>query len=70
MRISFDLDDTIICYQECVPREPPLRWYCRLVAGDEPLRLGARDLMHSLRARGLAAPPKANTDLKNGARTE
>ncbi len=52
MRISFDLDDTIICYQECVPHEPALPWYWRLVAGDEPLRLGARELMRGLQARG------------------
>ena len=52
MRISFDLDDTIICYQRDVPCEPRLPWYWRLLAGDEPLRLGARNLMRRLRDRG------------------
>ena len=52
MRISFDLDDTLICYQPGVPSEPALRWYLRLVAGDEPLRLGARALMRGLVDRG------------------
>ena len=42
MRISFDLDDTLICYQPHVPREPPPSWAWRLVIQDEPLRLGAR----------------------------
>lgn len=52
MRISFDLDDTIICYREGVPREPALPWYWRLVAGGEPLRLGAPTLLRGLRERG------------------
>src|SRR5262245_19530323 len=52
MRISFDLDDTLICYQQGVPREPPLPWYWRLLAGDEPLRLGSRNLMRDLSGRG------------------
>jgi hypothetical protein len=52
MRISFDLDDTLICYQPHVPREPGLPWYWRMLAGDEPLRLGARALMRRLRERG------------------
>ncbi len=52
MRISFDLDDTLICYQPYVPREPALPWYLRLVVDDEPLRLGARTLMQNLRERG------------------
>jgi hypothetical protein len=52
MRISFDLDDTLICYGTgtlCEPRPP---WYWRLVASAEPLRAGARSLMRELRARG------------------
>jgi hypothetical protein len=52
MRISFDLDDTLICYQSTVPRERPLPWYLRLFAVDEPLRLGARALLRGLRERG------------------
>ena len=52
MRISFDLDDTLICYGPCLPREPRLPWYKRLVAGDEPLRLGARSLMANLQEKG------------------
>lgn len=52
MRISFDLDDLLICYQPGVPREPncvPLflrSWF------EEPLRLGARELMRELNAQG------------------
>jgi hypothetical protein len=52
MRISFDLDDTLICYHPGVPREPHLPWYVRLVVGDEPLRLGARALLRGLHQRG------------------
>jgi hypothetical protein len=52
MRISFDLDDTLICYREGVPREPRLSWLRRLFVGDEPLRLGARVLMQNLADRG------------------
>jgi len=52
MRISFDLDDTIICYQSGVPCEPNRvprlfrHWF------PEPLRLGAVSLIRELRARG------------------
>ena len=52
MRISFDLDDTLICYRPEVPREPRLSWYLRLIGGDEPLRLGARTLLRKLQERG------------------
>ena len=52
MRISFDLDDTLICYQPGVPREPSLSWWWQLVAKDEPLRLGARELLRELIRRG------------------
>jgi hypothetical protein len=50
--ISFDLDDTLICYRAGVPQEPNhvpffLRWYL-----DEPLRLGARELMRELVTKG------------------
>jgi hypothetical protein len=52
MRISFDLDDTLICYQPGVPREPPLLWPWRWLVRDEPLRLGTRDLVKRLQSRG------------------
>jgi hypothetical protein len=50
--ISFDLDDTLICYHPATPREPgrvpwPLsRWF------REPLRAGTTDLMRLLTADG------------------
>ena len=52
MRISFDLDDTLICYGDgvaCEPRLPPL---VRVLLRDEPLRLGTKRLMTALRQRG------------------
>jgi hypothetical protein len=52
MRISFDLDDTLICYGTGTPCEPRPPWYWRFWASDEPLRLGARSLMQALRERG------------------
>lgn len=52
MRISFDLDDTLICYRPDVPCEPRLAWYLRAFAGDEPLRRGSRLLMRRLREWG------------------
>ena len=52
MRISFDLDDTLICYREGTRCEPRPLWYRRLFATREPLRLGAPSLMHALSARG------------------
>ncbi len=48
MKISFDLDDTLICYSPNVPREPervPLWWKWRQW---EPLRLGAVSLLGEL----------------------
>lgn len=48
MRISFDLDDTLICYSPDVPPEPssiPLWWRWR---EHEPLRLGAVSLLREL----------------------
>jgi hypothetical protein len=50
--ISFDLDDTLICYHPAAPREPvrvpwPLRRWFR-----EPLRAGTADLMRELLADG------------------
>lgn len=52
MRISFDLDDTLICYREGTPCEPRPPWYRRLLAPREPLRLGTCSLVRALRARG------------------
>jgi hypothetical protein len=52
MRISFDLDDTLVCYRADVPQEPRLSWFLRLFVHDEPLRLGAPELMRRLRQRG------------------
>jgi hypothetical protein len=50
--ISFDLDDTLICYHPATPREPvrvpwPLHPWFR-----EPLRAGTADLMRELLADG------------------
>jgi hypothetical protein len=52
MRISFDLDDTLICYQPGVAQEPRLPWHLRWLVHDEPLRRGARALMRHLHAVG------------------
>lgn len=52
MRVSFDLDDTLICYQPDVPREPNRvpwllrRWF------PEPLRLGTVGLINRLQVAG------------------
>jgi hypothetical protein len=48
MRISFDLDDTLICYQPGALNEPDrVRWWLRWLRG-EPLRLGAAALLAEL----------------------
>ena len=52
MRISFDLDDTLICYDEGIDCDPPLAWWTRVLIRDEPLRRGARDLTAELHKRG------------------
>jgi hypothetical protein len=52
MRISFDLDDTLICYGGVTPCEPAPAWYWRWVTTDEPLRLGARSLLRTLNEQG------------------
>lgn len=52
MRISFDLDDTLICYGEGTRCEPRLPWPLRWLVHDEPLRLGARGLLRELRRQG------------------
>jgi hypothetical protein len=52
VRISFDLDDTLICYREGTPCEPRPPWHRRLLAPREPLRLGTCSLVQTLSARG------------------
>ncbi len=52
MRISFDLDDTLICYGDGVPCEHRLPWLLRLFIHDEPLRGGTRYLLQELHNRG------------------
>lgn len=52
VRISFDLDDTLICLGESTPREPRPAWHRRLFAPREPLRLGTRFLFRSLERDG------------------
>ncbi len=47
MRISFDLDDTLIC-QPPTPAEPPLPTWQRWFGSSEPLRSGAVTLMRDL----------------------
>jgi len=55
MRISFDLDDTLICYATQVPRaRSRVPWWWKLLdaSRDEPLRLGAPELLRDLSASG------------------
>ncbi len=52
LRISFDLDDTLICYGDGAECEPRLPWLLRLLVRDEPLRRGARRLLRELNDRG------------------
>src|ERR1051326_2116064 len=52
MRVSFDLDDTLICYQTEVPREPCRKPYLLKPWFDEPLRQGAPTLMKELQRQG------------------
>jgi len=49
VRVSFDLDDTLIC-QSLTPTEPPLPSWRRW-RHPEPLRLGAASLIRGLRTR-------------------
>lgn len=50
MRISFDVDDTLVCYSG-TPTEQHLSWLWQWWY-PEPLRRGTRDLMHELRRQG------------------
>lgn len=52
MRISFDLDDLLICYQSYVPREPNRVPFFLRPWLEEPLRLGAMALLRELQAEG------------------
>ena len=52
MRISFDLDDTLICYGGDTACEPRLWWPWRLILRDEPLRAGTPRLTNILRDQG------------------
>ena len=52
MRISFDLDDTLICTDETIPRERRPAWFRRLLSPSEPMRQGAPALMSELRDLG------------------
>lgn len=49
MRVSFDIDDTLVCRTAPVPSEPS--WFAWLISG-EKLRLGTRSLLRQLRGRG------------------
>jgi hypothetical protein len=52
MRVSFDLDDTLICYQQGVPREPSRIPFFLKPWLNEPLRQGTRALITELKAQG------------------
>lgn len=52
MRISFDLDDTLICYQKEVPREPAKIPFFLKPWLNEPLRHGTHSLITELRRKG------------------
>ena len=53
MRLSFDLDDTLICYQPEVPREPNRVLFFLRPWINEPLREGTCELFQELRKRGV-----------------
>lgn len=50
MRVSFDLDRTIIPDAPELPCEPRIHWGLRMMFRDEPLRAGAVQLFRKLRA--------------------
>lgn len=52
MRISFDLDDTLICYDPAVPREPNRVPFWLQSWFNEPLRRGTVQLMRQLQSSG------------------
>ena len=47
MRISFDVDDTLVLYDQGAPGERLVPWYWRWWY-PESMRLGTRDLLHAL----------------------
>jgi hypothetical protein len=51
VRVSFDVDDTLVCYDPAVPAEQVVPWWCRPWY-TEPLRRGTRSLMRELLRRG------------------
>jgi hypothetical protein len=52
MRVSFDLDDTLICYQKGVPCEPSKIPFFLKPWLKEPLRQGTRALIAEMKRRG------------------
>lgn len=48
MRVSCDLDDTLICYASNVPQQTPLAWWTRPLVRDKPLRAQTRRLIENL----------------------
>lgn len=52
MRISFDLDGTLICYGNQTPLEPRLASWLRMLFSDEPLRAGTVAMLKTLRRQG------------------
>lgn len=52
MRISFDLDNTLICYQDGALYEPRPVWFRRIMTNREPLRKGTCALIQKLKAAG------------------
>ncbi len=51
MRISFDVDDTLVLYEPGAPAEMVVPWWWRW-RYPEPLRVGTRDLLQLLHAAG------------------
>jgi hypothetical protein len=52
MRVSFDLDDTLICYQQGVPRERSRIPFFLKPWLNEPMRQGTRELIAALKQKG------------------
>jgi hypothetical protein len=51
MRISFNVDDTLVLHDSPSPKEMVVPWWWRW-RYPEPLRLGTKALLHALQARG------------------
>ena len=55
MLITFDLDDTLICWQQEIPTESARKpWYLWWFSA-EPLRKGTADIFHKLKSAGWEA---------------